>query len=153
MKCISVKTNAGLQIRWQYWCFYFSHNICFGYSKEPSQWDGFLSTKNLFNVCFGYSKEPSQWGSFLSTQNLFNVCFGYSKEPSQWDGFLITQNLFNLKDKNLFKILVSKLFLIWIEDFLNIFPARDDLVLCWLASQSLAQTECQSWSGSKPFAL
>ena len=108
-------------------------NVCFGYSKEPYQWDGFLSTKNLFNVCFRYSKEPSQWDGFLSTQNLFNVCFGYSKEPSQWDGFLSTQNLFNLKDKNLFKILVSKLFLIWIEDSLNIFPARDDLVICWLA--------------------
>ena len=40
-----------------------------------------------------------------------------------------------------------------IEDSLNIFPATDDIVLCLLASQSLAQTECQSWSGSKPFAL
>ena len=99
VKCISVKTNAGLQIRWQYWCFYFSHNICFGYSKESSQWDGYLNTKNLFKVCFGYLKEPSQWDGFLSTQNLFNICFGYS------------------------------------------------------ASQSLAQTECQSWSASKPSAL
>ena len=45
---------TGPQIRvcnWKLFFLFFNHNICCGYSKEPSQWDGsFEHPKHMFKL-------------------------------------------------------------------------------------------------------
>ena len=88
-KCISFCFcifNSGLQIRvekryWKTIFFILIQNICCGYSKEPSQWDGFLSTQN---TCLNwwvrkylqfYANKISLSGSILMMLIIFQLYF------------------------------------------------------------------------------
>ena len=99
---------SGLQIRlrnWKIFSLFLNQNICCGYSKEPSQYFLYFSTKTyvvctqkiLFNIFF--ISQPKHMlcvlkrtVSIFSLFHIQNICCGYSKEPSQWDGSFEHQN-------------------------------------------------------------
>ena len=74
---------------------FFIQNICFGCSKEPSQWDcSFEHPKHMLYIMGKKILIILRWKFLIKVRNrkitfLFfnqNICWGYSKEPSQWDG-------------------------------------------------------------------
>ena len=100
---------------------FLNQNICCGYSKEPSQWDGsFKHPKHMLKVMgkkiftishriFLFKPVLPSWLS-CNQKILFlflnqNICCGYSKEPSQWDSsFEHPQHMLKVMGKKIFTI-------------------------------------------------
>ena len=124
---------------------FLNQNICCGYSKESSHWDGSfehpkhmfkLTGKKIINQNFTIKRfvNCDPWSTFFgpftigpyirlcnqSLNFLFlkqNICCGYSKEQSHWHGsFEHPKYLFKLMGKKIIKILRLKIVLILTHD-------------------------------------
>ena len=131
--------NTGLQIRvctGKLFFLFLNQNICCGYSKEPSRWDGsFKHPKHMFklmgkeiiailgaqtiliwtyvkyiNLIYNQASKKSVWLKiFLFLFLNQNICCWYSKEPSQWDdSFEHPKHKLKLMDKKILNFLCSK---------------------------------------------
>ena len=135
-------------INWKSFFLFLNQNICCGYSKEPSQWDGSsehpkhmlkLIYKKILTILpstilltyLWYSLFPNitdplitvkKWKSFFLSLNQ-NICCGYSKEPSQWDdSFEHPKHMFKLIYKKILTILPSTILLTYLR--YSLFPNR-----------------------------
>ena len=108
---------------------FLNQNICCGYSKEPSQWDGSIEhPKHKFklmgkeiNAILGAQMILIWTYEFVSYLLLYKtICCGHSKEPSQWDGSIEhTQHKFKFMSKEINAILGAQTILIWTYEFVS----------------------------------
>ena len=104
-----------------------NQNICYGCTKEPSQWDGSfehpkhtfkLIGKKIFTILRSkllFIKTYIQINKKVDCKIIYifltislNSCFGCSKETSHWDGpFEYPQHMFGLGNKKIILIMFS----------------------------------------------